>query len=332
MSDQYLDRLIHAHLDNCLTEVERVELESILLSSDSSRKRFWELAEVHGMIREAADDAWGHEFHGKFHSPILSKKQQPSPKSTIRQTWRKVPNRSIIVLAFGVLLGGITTGAAWAVALVPSMQSSVKLLIESFEFSESISVTGVSQQSGHWSGDYSRIVRMEQDIEPINGQQMLRFLRADYEGKNEPEGSYMGDVFHLIDLRTIPSTMNRENAVINAAANFNMIPLSENERFYSSVSVFAFTADMIPNIQSFVGSENDSYTLAMTRNSMRLDNDTKTWQSIDCELKVPPEADFLLLKLSVSHDHKKGAKRRITFAGHYLDDVKVTLTSRTSTY
>ena len=54
MDEARLDRLIEAHFDRQLTPGERAELDAMLLSSAQARRRFLDLAEWHGMLREHA--------------------------------------------------------------------------------------------------------------------------------------------------------------------------------------------------------------------------------------------------------------------------------------
>ena len=55
----HLDRLIHSHLDDSLSAEGVWELEGLLRDSATARARFWELAEVDGLGRDAARLAWG---------------------------------------------------------------------------------------------------------------------------------------------------------------------------------------------------------------------------------------------------------------------------------
>jgi hypothetical protein len=72
----------------------------------------------------------------------------------------------------------------------------------------------------------------------------------------------------------------------------------------------------------------DREALAMVRNSRTpLDRNPKTWQPVSAELRLPPHTDFLLLHLAVAHS--TASQRRVTFDGHYLDDVRLTLGRRT---
>jgi hypothetical protein len=71
----------------------------------------------------------------------------------------------------------------------------------------------------------------------------------------------------------------------------------------------------------------DQEALAMARNSRTpLDRDQKTWQPVSAELRLPPHTDFLLLHLSAVNS--RSSQHRVTFDGHYLDDVRLTLGRR----
>jgi hypothetical protein len=71
----------------------------------------------------------------------------------------------------------------------------------------------------------------------------------------------------------------------------------------------------------------DQEALAMLRNNPTpLDRDPKTWQPVSAELRLPPHTDFLLLRLDVAHS--TASQRCVTFYGHYLDDMRLTLGRR----
>jgi hypothetical protein len=62
MNEDHGDHLIHGHLDDTLSALERSEFETLMLESAVARRRFWQLAEVHGLAREAVRLAWGGEL------------------------------------------------------------------------------------------------------------------------------------------------------------------------------------------------------------------------------------------------------------------------------
>ena len=65
----------------------------------------------------------------------------------------------------------------------------------------------------------------------------------------------------------------------------------------------------------------------MTRsNRHMLDRDPATWQRQTAELRLPPDTEYLLIHIGVSHATK--SQRRPVFDGLCLDDVRLVLTRR----
>ncbi|MEO6750391.1 MAG: hypothetical protein ABIP85_01310, partial [Chthoniobacteraceae bacterium] len=59
---------------------------------------------------------------------------------------------------------------------------------------------------------------------------------------------------------------------------------------------------------------------------MRLDRDPATWQRVTGDLRLPVNADFIMAHISIHH--ARGPSPRGTFGGHYVDDVRLTMTRR----
>ena len=59
MHDERLEYLIDRCLDGGLTAEESAELNERILSSPEARRRYWEMARVHALIREWGAEAWG---------------------------------------------------------------------------------------------------------------------------------------------------------------------------------------------------------------------------------------------------------------------------------
>ena len=84
---------------------------------------------------------------------------------------------------------------------------------------------------------------------------------------------------------------------------------------------------MATNGSTRIGSTLMSDALAMTRSDRGrlLDRDPATWQRVTAELRLPPGTDFVMLRLHINRGlHSPG----VTFAGHYADDVHVSLIRR----
>ena len=60
MHDERLDLLLHRCLDGGLTVEEADELNALILSSPDARRRYWQAARVHALIREWGAETWGH--------------------------------------------------------------------------------------------------------------------------------------------------------------------------------------------------------------------------------------------------------------------------------
>ena len=327
MTDDYLDRLIHGHLDDSLTPEEQAELEAAILRSEAVRKRFWELAEVHGLLKQATDVAWpAGGMQGALVLPE-SREQKPTPHSLCRRQFGvRILNRSALMLVTGLAIGGLAASMAWAIASVPR-HARFELLDESFEAAPDPKAVGLSTERNRWCGDLSQVVGAEQGVRPVHGQSMLKYLRADYPGKQNASESYCSDLYRLIDLRPYREQLEAGMTVAELSALFNAGAYPEDEWYVCGLGIYAIPSEMAANTSSLLGMLSSNESLAMTRMMCpRLDRDPATWQQVACSLEIPADADVLLLHLSISHTHSGNyTKRHIDFGEHYIDDIRMGL-------
>ncbi|EAQ81710.1 hypothetical protein [Blastopirellula marina] len=327
MNDPYVDRLIQSYLDDSLTEQELVEFESILLQSESVRLRFWELAEVHGLAPQAVA-ALGLKLENDVVTPA---RRLPAPPSAGNLWSRKFSfmllRQSGLTLAGGVLLGALISAFAWPVRGMPEMSTPTSLTTESFESGASPAVAGMPTIADLWSGDFSEVVGTQQGVVPADGEKMLQILRADYDGKPTPEGSYCGDLYRLIDVRSLREQLAKQGTIAHASALFDMSTQPAAEEYRYSVRILALTTDLIANPQQFDPLMIDEYALATARQNVRLDNNPQTWELAQCELRLPAQTDFILIHLGVSYGYAEDDIRRITFPSHYVDDIQISLSN-----
>ena len=337
MNEPHWDHLIHGHLDDSLTESENAEFESLMIESASARRRFWDLAEVQGLARESArlagvqaevEAALPEALHT---SPVLKLAQKMDPMATPQQTESKrwtgwLTWRPLTAAAAGLVIGVFCASFAWAY-VAPSLGKVITLLQESFESVPAPLVTGVPIEAGKWSGDYTEVVGEQQGVKPESGKKMLRFLRADFEGKVKPEGSYISEVHQLIDLRPYRREFADGGAVVQLSAAFNAFSFPAEEAFVCSVSLQALDAETAINGSTRIGETLLIDCLAMARNSrLKVDRDPATWQRLNAELRLPSNTDFILIRIALAHTNQ--AQRRESFDGHYLDGVRLTLARR----
>lgn len=234
--------------------------------------------------------------------------------------------RPLTAAAVGLVIGLLSASVVLAY-VAPSRGKVVTLLQESFDSGPAPRVTGVPTEAGVWSGDYSEVVGEQQGVKPESGQKMLRLSRADYEGKAAPQGSYVGDVYRLMDLRPTRHEFADGGAVVQVSAAFNAFAFPEEERYGISVAVYALSAELASSPSGLGNPSLANEALAMARKILsQPDRDPRTWQKVEGELRLPPDTEFLLIHLSVTHATRE--QKRDTFDGHFLDDVRVTLARR----
>lgn len=324
MTDDYEMRLLHGHFDDLLGDEERADLTAMLRDSESARARFWELAEVHGLARDAARLAWPEDQ--SHDSPPRS---YSAPIDRLRLVKLRLAQlRPIGLLAAGLVLGVLMSGLAWAV-IRPIAEPAQVLLAENFEAAAAPLAAGMPTASDVWSGDFTEIVAAQSSVVPAVGKQMLRFLRADYEGKPNP-GGYIGEVYRLIDVRDRRNELAGGEAVVQLSAQFNAAATNEAERYHASLSLFALDAATATDGTLGSGPALLERAQAVTRRSNQaLDHDAGSWQKMSTDLRLPPNTDFILVRISVAHGAPtRTASGHESFAAHYADDVRVVLTRR----
>ena len=311
------ETLIAAHLDGALTELERVELSAWLKADPANLRRFTEAVMFDQEIRAVAHAKAEHHAAEDFVPTVV-----PLTTSN-RPVWLQW--RPLAAAAAGIVFGILCTSVVFGY-VAPLAGKVVKLMQESFESGPAPLVTGVPVVPGRWSGDYSEVVGEQQGVKPEHGQKMLRFLRADYEGKANA-GGYVADVQQLIDLRPYQRAFADGGAVLQLSAGFNAFEFPTNESYGGLMSLHALDAEMVTsgfmNDRQMLNAE----SLAMASSSrLLMDRNPATWQRLTTELRLPTNAEFLLIRVGVTHVTK--SQRRAEFDGHYLDDVRVVVTRR----
>jgi hypothetical protein len=153
---------------------------------------------------------------------------------------------------------------------------------------------------------------------------MLRFLRADYQGKPQPDGSYISDIFQIIDLRPYHNDIHDGGAVIQLSAKFNAYAFPSDRRFECSLSLYALSAEMMATGTPHSDIALTNGSLAMARQGLsHLDRDPNTWEKLANGMRLPANTEFLMIRIGMFQSGK--GKQYSTFEGHYLDDVRLTL-------
>lgn len=234
--------------------------------------------------------------------------------------------RPLAAAAAGIVLGIFCTSVVFAF-VGPSLGSVVTLLDDGFESGPAPLVTGVPVVPGVWSGDHMEVVGEQQGVKPASGKKMLQLLRADHEGETSSEPTAVADIYRLIDVRPWRQEFADGSAVVQFSAGFNAFAFTKGESYQCKIYVQAFDEETVTNGSLRVGKTRHDRELAIASTGRTmLDRNPVTWQLAKGELLLPPETDFLMIHIAV----KRAPQLPPTsiFAGHYLDDVHLTLRHR----
>ena len=250
------------------------------------------------------------------------------------QPWAVAPRRSVwlswrplTAAAAGIVFGMLCTSMVFGFG-ARSVENVISLLQESFERGPAPLVTGIPQEVNLWSGDYSEVVEMYEDVKPAQGTKMVRMLRSDFEGKASSMPNRQGDLSRGIDVRPFLREANGGEVMITLSALFNAAPFPDTERYDGMVTLYALGQ---------LGSTEESLledTLAHSQGWCRsLDRDPRTWESASARLLLPAGTEFVMLKVSFRR-WPKGSEGQsslpdpMTFAGHFVDDVRASIRIR----
>jgi hypothetical protein len=295
-------------------------LNELLRADPAAREEYLRLADMHSCL--AVDEQlWvapavdsGNESHTR--EPVR-------PKASM--LGRPLP-AAVVGLAVGLLCASLAFGY-----VVPLFLHLATLMNENFESGPAPLSIGMPSRPSVWSGDSSEVVGPTQGVTPHSGGKMLRLLRADFPGKSRQEidpsrrVSYVADQWRLINLRPYKSELAAGNVIAQLSAAMNAAEFPASEAYRCSFSIYALDAETAEHLTP----DNphgliDASLAAVNATNASLDRDPRTWQIEGCELHVPADASYLMVRVGVTHGFEQ---RREDFPGHFIDDVKLTLDS-----
>jgi hypothetical protein len=228
--------------------------------------------------------------------------------------------------AAGLVLGLCAATLVWAY-VAPIPPKPVTLLQEDFESPALTLATKAALEPGTWRGDAAAIVGPQHGISPSSDARMLRLRREEFDGPAKPAGGHIAVAYRLIDLRPYRQEIAGGGGVVEVSASFNAEGFPEDERYGCAISLYALDASSVPERAGRLGSVLSNEALAMARSSRTmLDREPAAWQRVTTELRLPPQAEFLAVRLHISQAFESTSEA--AFAGSYVDDVHVSLTVR----
>lgn len=322
MIDQHFDELIDRHLNGVIEDHELVELEGRLLYSAADRERFWKLAEVHSFLHERLQGEVGCGDERQAHLHPAAQPSFTGRTSNIFSIFQR-PGRSIAALAAGVLIGLCCASAVWAMVGHGRLSklTPLPLVDGSFESSNAPSDEGVPIKTGVWGGDFAANVERADDIAPIAGRRMLRFLRGDNRLTPPDVKSSVAEIWQVVELDAERRKTLRQSQVVEVGAKFNVTATAASEKVAFGVSVLAFAGDVVQGPELW--RERRELALATSDKEELADSRSDSWQKLTAQVTVPRETNLLLVQLRVTR--KGPGPLGQEFGGHFVDDVTLGL-------
>jgi hypothetical protein len=322
--------LLHGYLNGCLSEADFGALQTLLRENAEARAMLRTLSTVETRLSEmGAGKAIFLPLEGADEGPPASGTRG---RFALWRTWiPAAAGLAVGLFSASMLFAFVTTGGG----------KVVPLLQEGFEEGNPPVAKGMPKTPGYWSGDFSQVVGAQQEVSPKTGGKMLRFLRADYEGKPSQSG-YSGDLYRILDLRGHEADLRDGKAMVTVEATFQGIPVQAPAEYSFIVCVNAL--DALPTGDFWADNrkgpdgllENpegagDAFIPASAQRSFKSAPESAGWEKARVELRVPPGAKFLLLSFQFVDTRAARAGSRVhgdkasEFPGQFLDDIQVSL-------
>jgi hypothetical protein len=310
-SSQYSE-FIRKHLEGSLSPDDSKKLESALEADPVLRAEYLDLVAL-----DVGLESWA---QNQTRSRAADPASRPMAGTASTNPWFRW--RPIAAAAAGLLLGGI--GSATALTYVAPLFSAVApILRESFESGTPPATTGLPNGETGWVGDYGELAGSWQKIRPVSGRKMFRWIAANNQNDHKST-SCVGELYRVVDLKAHRALIAEGRAVIQASAQFNAIAFPEQEAYNFSVSVMAFPGPNPPGKETLREIVTGVTPATMARHNHRgVDRNPDTWEKVSCELRLPADTQFLVVQCSIAHATLQ--QRRLTFDGHVVDDVRVSI-------
>ncbi len=336
-SDERFETLWTDFLEGELSPTGMAELQALLQEHPDLQTQAAELLQTHRLLSfalqegPAAGDAFVQrtldrlpQTDSTFREAVLERVQRAAPQ---RMPTRRRPWHSAAAVAAGVLLGIVCTTVVFAY-VAPSRTKVMALMEESFETGPAPRVDGVPIEPDRWGGDYSEVVGELNGVKPATGAKMFRFLRGDYEGRSLPN-SFGSDVCRLIDVRPYRHEFAAGDGIVQLSALFNSAAFAQDRGFECTLTIFALDAEIVNNQSLKVEGTLSGDSLAYSRSSRTaLDRDPATWQKVSNELRVPPQTDYLMVRIGMSDVARRKGKQTEGFTGQFVDRVQFVIAHR----
>jgi hypothetical protein len=298
--------LADGYLLGTLSKTDSIELEQILAQNPTARADFRRRCNVDTALRSEAA------------SQSIQTTPITTPKRRIR--WRLPLRWAAAILILG-LFGRPLVWAFTAPRLVATASRVSSLHDSSFEQHTGRLGSGFPSRYGEWSGDPAESVTAT-GVHPKNGTQVLRLIAPFSEQSADPARARSCDVFQLVDLRPLRSTLASGDAFLELSADFldNRSALGNEIHFLSKICLFS--GDPLRIHKTWPACISEALTSSAHFEFTR--GQSPGWKKVSTKVIFPPQADFAVIHLGAGCQPER-QKGPIELGAQFLDNVTLTL-------
>lgn len=308
-SDQ-LVRLIQAHLDGQLTHEDLVRLNACLRNNPRARDLYLEMADAHSCL--AVDE----------HLWAVAENASPRPVSPADRP-RGLTWPPSMAAAAGIVLGMFCTSMLFAY-VAPSFTRIKTIFVESFEAGAFQTIPGIPREVGVWAGDEAESVGPTEEVRPLSGRGMLRFIQATHLNENSPRSQW-GDVYRIIDLASVS---NAPDLCARVSASFASGKNPETHTFSCTVQAILLDEELHELPQNMGLAELQQRSCATASRRLPLPETPGSWREVSIEVPLTRTTRYMVLHLAVDQNQPALAEGAVRFPHHYVDDVKISVLHR----
>lgn len=305
MENDEFKRLATLYLEDAIDKRGQQLLSEELTRSEDRIREFNDMRLLAGMLLESSAEPKVAEF------PLTE-----SPKSHNLGPW---------LAAAAVLVVGVFAGLLLSRNWAPQNDeaTTMNLLVDDFEQTQSDAAVGFPTSCGFWSGDKIELVSTGPgEVQPNKGKNMACLTLPQTAapepapGPPEPKAAVQWRIVDLPDAK--PKSPPR---VAQLCVEFNRDTKTPDPELPCRIELYAFrgapeTAEAQLEAEEF---------LAAAITHFHPDSDPKSWETAESSLRVDPEAEFLLLGISGFAEQIPQPTGEKQFTGHYADGVELKL-------
>ncbi len=288
--------LMRRYLDGQATMDETHALEGLLRENPALRRTFLRYTHLDGALGSACLSATAEDH--------------PKPLTSVPAKLRWPKWSPFFAAAAGLMIGMLCTSVVWAYALPVTEMAKPRVLplfSESFEDSNRELNRGFPTNAGEWSGDLTGSFSAENEVEPMDGEYMVRLTP-------HPMRKF-SFAARIVDLEDYPIPAGAGSRQIDVTASFHGGNLASKQRHQIRLAAFGEAPGEIKAIWN--SSNMFDFVLQHVGRTIPMKPGEEGWQTIHAAMEIPPGTRSLVIWVAAGLVDDSAA-----ITAHYLDDVQ----------